>query len=145
MARPTSRTSLSRSIQTGRGLTRNHTPSNGCFSGPFHRCTRSIITWRRGGSGSSSYRASSKSTVPAAAIRQLLVRVHASSLDRGERTLLEEQRAALGAKPVPPRIGGIDAAGEIVELGENVSGFGKGERVAGRCAGGYAEYALLNA
>ena len=31
MVRPTSRTSLSRSIPTGQGLTRNHYPSNGCF------------------------------------------------------------------------------------------------------------------
>ncbi len=83
--------------------------------------------------------------MPKPGAAQLLVRVRASSLNRGERTLLEEQRAAAGSKPVAPRIGGIDAAGEIVAMGEAVTGFRPGERVAGRCAGGYAEFALLNA
>jgi NADPH:quinone reductase-like Zn-dependent oxidoreductase len=55
---------------------------------------------------------------------QLLVRIHASSLNRGEFL------GGLGAaKPA-----GQEAAGEVV---------GSGEKVMGRCPGGFAEYGLM--
>jgi NADPH:quinone reductase len=43
------------------------------------------------------------------------------------------------------RTGGGDAAGEVVEIGHGVSGIKPGDRVMGRCAGGFAEFALLDA
>jgi NADPH:quinone reductase len=43
------------------------------------------------------------------------------------------------------RTGGGDAAGEVVEIGRDVSGIKPGDRVMGRCAGGFAEFALLDA
>jgi NADPH:quinone reductase len=55
---------------------------------------------------------------------QLLVRIHASSFNRGE--LLG------GFGPAKPA--GQEAAGEVV---------GSGERVMGRCPGGFAEYGLM--
>jgi NADPH:quinone reductase len=55
---------------------------------------------------------------------QLLVRIHASSVNRGE--LLG------GFGPAKPA--GQEAAGEVV---------GSGERVMGRCPGGFAEYGLM--
>ena len=55
---------------------------------------------------------------------QLLVKIHASSLNRGE--LL----GGLGAA----RAAGQEAAGEVP---------GSGERVMGRCPGGFAEYGLM--
>lgn len=60
---------------------------------------------------------------------QLLVRVRAASLNRGE--LLR------GAGPARPgaRPAGTEAAGEVQA---------SGERVMGRCAGGFAEYALMD-
>ena len=45
-------------------------------------------------------------------------------------------------KPDRPFIPGSEVAGEIVALGENVTGFEVGDRVATYCAGGYAELAV---
>jgi NADPH:quinone reductase len=76
---------------------------------------------------------------------QILVRVRASSINRAEFRRLQNLRTELG-KPVPEvRVGGGDAAGEIVELGAGVTGFKSGDRAMGRCAGGFAEYALIDA
>ncbi len=76
---------------------------------------------------------------------QILLRVRASSINRAEFRRLHNLRTQPG-KPVPEvRIGGGDAAGEIVEFGAGVTGFKPGDRAMGRCAGGFAEYALVDA
>jgi len=76
---------------------------------------------------------------------QVLVRVHASSINRAEFRRLHTLRLEPG-KPAPEaRPGGGDAAGEIVEIGAGVTGVKEGDRVMGRCAGGFAEFALLDA
>jgi len=68
---------------------------------------------------------------------EIQVRVRAASLNRGE---------LLGGKPgAPPRPGGGECAGEITKLGDGVTGLAVGDRVMGRCAGGFAEYALMDA
>jgi NADPH2:quinone reductase len=68
---------------------------------------------------------------------EILVRVRATSLNRGE---------ILGGKPgAPAKPGGGECAGEVVKAGEGVTGFMPGERLMGRCAGGFAEYALMDA
>jgi NADPH:quinone reductase len=75
----------------------------------------------------------------------VLLRVHASSINRAEFRRLHNLRTEPG-KPAPEeRVGGGDAAGEIAELGQGVTGFKPGDRAMGRCAGGFAEYALLDA
>src|SRR5205085_10350925 len=75
----------------------------------------------------------------------VLLRVRASSINRAEFRRLHNLRTQPG-KPMPEeRIGGGDAAGEIAELGAGVAGFKAGDRAMGRCAGGFAEYALLDA
>src|SRR6185369_7303032 len=68
---------------------------------------------------------------------EILVRVRASSLNRGE---LLGGKAGGPAKP-----GGGECAGEVVKVGEGVTGVAIGERLMGRCAGGFAEYALMDA
>lgn len=73
---------------------------------------------------------------PKAGPGQLLVRVKASSINRGETVLLRSK--------LPAGAGGIDAAGEVVAVGANASRFKIGDRVAGRCAGGFAELAAMN-
>src|SRR5207247_1963217 len=68
---------------------------------------------------------------------ELLVRVRATSLNRGE---------LLGGKPGgPARAGGGECAGDVVKLGDGVTAVSTGDRVMGRCAGGFAEYALMDA
>jgi NADPH:quinone reductase-like Zn-dependent oxidoreductase len=75
----------------------------------------------------------------------VLLRVHASSINRAEFRRLHNLRVQPG-KPMPEeRVGGGDAAGEIAELGQGVAGLKPGDRAMGRCAGGFAEYALLDA
>jgi NADPH2:quinone reductase len=68
---------------------------------------------------------------------ELLVRVRAAALNRGE---LLGGKAGAPAKP-----GGGECSGEIVKVGDGVTGFAAGDRVMGRCAGGFAEYALMDA
>ena len=68
---------------------------------------------------------------------EIQVRVRAASLNRGE---------LLGGKPgAPARPGGGECAGEITKLGDGVTGLAVGDRVMGRCAGGFAELALMDA
>jgi NADPH:quinone reductase len=68
---------------------------------------------------------------------ELLVRMRAAALNRGE---LLGGKAGAAAKP-----GGGECAGEVVKLGEGVGGFAAGDRVMGRCGGGFAEYAVMDA
>ena len=75
----------------------------------------------------------------------ILARVHASSLNRAEMRAIGNLRAEPG-KPAPTeRPGGGDAAGEVVEIGDGVTAFKPGDRVMGRCSGGFAEFALIDA
>ena len=67
---------------------------------------------------------------------QLLVKVRASSFNRGE---LLTGHGAFDPRGKPA---GIECAGEIAAGG---AGFAVGERVMGRCVGGFADYALMDA
>jgi NADPH2:quinone reductase len=68
---------------------------------------------------------------------ELLVRMRAAALNRGE---LLGGKVGAAAKP-----GGGECAGEVVKVGEGVGGFAAGDRVMGRCGGGFAEYAVMDA
>lgn len=67
---------------------------------------------------------------------QLLVKVRASSFNRGE--LLTGH----GAFDPNGKQAGIECSGEIVS---DAGGFAAGERVMGRCIGGFGDYALMDA
>jgi NADPH:quinone reductase len=68
---------------------------------------------------------------------EILVRVRASSLNRGE---------LLGGKAGgPAKAGGGECSGEVVKIGDGVTGVAAGDRMMGRCGGGFAEYALMDA
>src|SRR5689334_143537 len=74
--------------------------------------------------------------VPQPGPKQLLVRIRAASLNRGE--FLPGHGAANTWKAI-----GNEGAGEVVATGADVTGFRAGDRVMGRCAGGFAEYAIM--
>lgn len=68
---------------------------------------------------------------------QIVVRVRATSFNRGE---LLPGHGAAAAKQA-----GGECAGEIASVGAGVSGFTEGDRIMGRCVGGFAEYATMDA
>ena len=70
---------------------------------------------------------------------QILIRVRASGLNRGEFILGHGLHKTGDAKAI-----GMDAAGEVVACGEGVAGFSVGDRVFGRCPGAFSEFALMD-
>jgi NADPH:quinone reductase len=81
------------------------------------------------------------SPVPEPGPRQLLVRMHAAGLNRGEFLLGH----GLHGKPGTWKAIGGEGAGEVVKVGTDVTGLRLGDRVMGRCIGAFSEYALMEA
>ena len=79
--------------------------------------------------------------VPAPGAGQLLVRMHAAALNRGEFLLGH----GLHGKPGTWKAIGGEGAGEVVAVGQGVADFRVGDRVMGRCAGAFSEHALMEA
>ena len=78
--------------------------------------------------------------VPQAGPGQLLVRVHAASLNRGEFIVGH----GLHGKPGSWKSIGGECAGEVADIGADVTAFKPGDKVMGRCGGAFSEYALLD-
>jgi NADPH:quinone reductase-like Zn-dependent oxidoreductase len=76
--------------------------------------------------------------VPEPGPGQLLVRVRAAGLNRGEFIIGGLVKAG-SSRPL-----GIEAAGEVVKAGAGAHRFAPGARVMGRFPGGLAEYVLAN-
>jgi len=74
--------------------------------------------------------------VPEPKAGELLVKVHAAGLNRGEFI------AGHGLSGGAAKVGGIEAAGEVAKVGEGVKEFKAGDRVMGRAYGAYAEYTI---
>jgi NADPH2:quinone reductase len=68
---------------------------------------------------------------------EILVRVRATSLNRGE---LLGGKSGAAARP-----GGGECAGDVVAVGDGVTGVARGDRLMGRCSGGFAVPALRSA
>jgi len=79
---------------------------------------------------------------PTAEGGQVLVQIHAAGINRGEILMVGGFRSTDPRfRPVPS---GIEFAGEIVEVGEDATGWHVGERVMGRGMGSYADFALAS-
>jgi NADPH:quinone reductase-like Zn-dependent oxidoreductase len=76
---------------------------------------------------------------------QVLVRVHAASLNRGELIVRHGIHATPGKPAADAKPGGAECAGEVARVGTEVRTVKPGDRVMGRCTGGFAEYALMDA
>lgn len=78
--------------------------------------------------------------VPEPAPGQIVLRVRAASLNRGDLLgAIAFHRAAEG------RPAGVDAAGEVHAVGAGVEGVERGERLMGRARGCFAEYVAVDA
>jgi NADPH:quinone reductase-like Zn-dependent oxidoreductase len=77
--------------------------------------------------------------VPEPGQRQLLVRMRAAGLNRGEFV----PGHGLHGQPGSWKAIGGEGAGQVVAVGTEVEGFQPGDRVMGRCPGAFSEYALM--
>ncbi len=75
--------------------------------------------------------------VPRPGRDEVLIRVHATALNRGELIVGSVVHGG------PEKLGGTEAAGIIEAVGEGVTGWHTGDRVMGRARGTFAEYALM--
>lgn len=71
--------------------------------------------------------------------RQVLLRMRAAGLNRGEFIPGGLQGKGGVSKPA-----GIEGAGVVVAVGDGVTSVRPGDRVMGRCAGAFSEYALMD-
>ena len=77
---------------------------------------------------------------PEPGAHQVLVRLHAASLNRGEFILGH----GLHGKPGTAKAIGMEGAGEVVKLGSGVTRLKPGDQVMGRCPGAFSEYAVMD-
>ena len=86
---------------------------------------------------------------PVAGAGEILVRVRAAGVDRGVWHLMTGLplvlRAGFGLRTPRAPVRGYDFAGEVVAVGEGVTGFEPGNRVFGSGNGSFAEYAAARA
>lgn len=80
--------------------------------------------------------------VPEPGEGELLVRVRATALNRGE--LLQRRRGEIAAGAAPPRPGDIEFAGEVASLGLAVAGVRLGDRVIDCAPGSHAGYLTVD-
>jgi NADPH:quinone reductase len=80
-------------------------------------------------------------TVPKPGEHQVLIRIHAAGINRGELTRIHDHKLNGDAKPLPV---GNECAGEVAEVGPGVTKVKIGDRVMCRCNGGIAEAVVID-
>jgi NADPH:quinone reductase-like Zn-dependent oxidoreductase len=73
--------------------------------------------------------------------RQVLIRIHAAGINRGELTRIHDHKQDGDAKPLPV---GNECSGEVVEAGPGVIRVKTGDRIMCRCNGGIAQAVVID-
>jgi NADPH2:quinone reductase len=76
---------------------------------------------------------------PAPGPREVLVGVRATALNRADLSQRAGRYRQQATAKAGPSIAGLESAGEVLEIGSEVTRFAPGDRVMGQCSGGYAE------
>lgn len=97
-------------------------------------------SWTLRFDGARAVMAMREAPVPKPQAGEVLVKVHASSLNRGE---LIAGIGLHGSAPDPKPAGG-EAAGVVEAVGEGVTAFAAGDRVMGRAKGAFADYTVID-
>jgi NADPH:quinone reductase-like Zn-dependent oxidoreductase len=83
---------------------------------------------------------------PTAGAGEVLLRVHAAGISRGDVHLMKGEpylvRAAVGVRRPKNRVPGLDMAGTVVAIGPDVTRFSVGDEVFGIARGSFAQYAV---
>jgi len=80
--------------------------------------------------------------VPRPKPNEILVKVHAASLNRADLAIAGgHQHGPIGGTGAIP---GLEWAGEVIDIGDEVAGMHPGDRVMCSGSGGYAEYAVTD-
>jgi NADPH2:quinone reductase len=77
--------------------------------------------------------------VPVPGAGQVLVKLHAAALNRGELIVGHGLHGKGGSKPA-----GMEGAGQIAQLGSDTGPWQVGDRVMGRCPGTFSEYVVMD-
>ncbi|MGY2080381.1 NAD(P)-dependent alcohol dehydrogenase [Modestobacter sp. SYSU DS0657] len=84
---------------------------------------------------------------PTIRAHEVLVRVRAAGIDRGVWHLMTGTpyllRLGTGLRRPRTRVLGVDVAGTVVAVGDEVTGVQPGDEVFGSCSGSFAEYAAV--
>ena len=84
-----------------------------------------------------------QSTLPSPGAGEVLLRVQAAGVNRPD---VQQRKGQYPPPPGASPVLGLEAAGEVVALGDGASGFTIGDRVTALCNGGaYAEYVAVPA
>ncbi|WP_202801105.1 alcohol dehydrogenase catalytic domain-containing protein [Cupriavidus basilensis] len=80
--------------------------------------------------------------IPRPKASEILVKVRASSLNRADLSLVDGK--SHGAAGGPGTVLGLEWSGDVVEVGEDVTAYGVGDKVMCSGLGGFAEYAVTD-